>query len=331
MPLHTQLTNDFGLRYPILSAPMGAVAGGQLAAAVSRAGGLGLIGPGYLGAEWVDAQFQAAEGARVGIGFITWDLQRAPERLDAALAHRPAAVMLSFGDPEPLLPAIRRAGALVILQVQTLEAAQRAAALGADLIVAQGTEAGGHGANRALFPLLPAVVDAVAPISVVAAGGIADGRGLVAALSLGAQGVLVGTRFYAAEEALGLSSAKAELVRAGGDTTVRTHVFDIVRGLPWPNEFTGRAVRNAFTQRWHGQEAQLRASLPEERQPFLEAVTAGDWSTAMLWAGEGLDLVREVLPAATIVERMMQETETVLRRLSCQGQIGSDGGAVPIE
>jgi nitronate monooxygenase len=320
MLLHTELTKRFGLRYPILSAPMGAVAGGRLAAAVSRAGGLGLIGPGYLGADWVDAQFQAAEGARVGIGFITWDLQRTPRRLEAALAHRPAAVMLSFGDPEPLLPAIRRAGALVILQVQTLEAATRAATLGADLIVAQGTEAGGHGGSRALFPFVPAVVDAVAPIPVVAAGGIADGRGLVAAMSLGAQGVLVGTRFYAAEEALGLSSAKTQLVNAGGDATVRTRVFDIVRGLPWPNEFTGRAVRNAFTERWHGHEAQLHAALPDEQRRYKEAASGGDWATAVLWAGEGLDLVDAVLPAAAIVERLMLESEAVLRRLRRYGE-----------
>jgi nitronate monooxygenase len=322
MVLHTDVTKQLALRYPILSAPMGAVAGGRLAAAVSHAGGLGLIGPGYFGVDWIDAEFQAAAGSRVGIGFITWDLQRAPERLDAALAHRPAAVMLSFGDPEPLLPPIRRAGIPVILQIQTLEAARRAAALGADLIVAQGTEAGGHGGGRALFPLLPAVVDAVAPIPVIAAGGIADGRGLVAALSLGAQGVLVGTRFYAAEEALGLASAKAHLVSAGGDATVRTQVFDIVRGLPWPNEFTGRALRNTFTERWHGRESQLRAVVAEEQRRYQEAASAGDWATAQLWAGEGLDLVREVLPAATIVERLMQEADAVLQQIyhHCQDE-----------
>jgi len=325
MAIETELTRQFDLRYPILSAPMGAVAGGRLAAAVSRAGGLGLIGPGYLGADWVDAELRAAAGARVGIGFITWDLLRAPERLDAALAHRPAAVMLSFGDPEPLLEPIRRAGARVILQVQSLEAARQAAALGADLIVAQGTEAGGHGANRALFPLLPAVVDAVAPLPVVAAGGIADGRGLAAALALGAQGVLVGTRFYAAEESLGLESAKQRLVGASGDTTIRTQIFDIVRELPWPREFTGRALRNAFTERWHGHEPQLRAAAPDEHARFAEAVRAGDWTTAMLWAGEGVDLVHEVLPAAAIVERLMREADAVLRTLARHVDTASQG------
>lgn len=316
--MQTELTTRFGLRCPIVLAPMGAVAGGRLAAAVSRAGGLGLIGPGYFGTEWIEAEFAAAAGERIGVGFISWDLARAPARLDAALAHRPAAVMLSFGDPEPFLPAIRAAGALAILQVQTVAAARRAAALGADLIVAQGTEAGGHGAERALFPLLPAVVDAVAPIPVLGAGGIADGRGLVAALALGAQGILVGTRFYAAQEALGLDAAKARLVASSGDATVRTRVFDIVRGLPWPAGFTGRAVRNAFTERWHGREAALGAAQPEEQRRFAAATEAGDLDTALLWAGEGLDLVHDVRPAAAIIADILREADAARRRLARQ-------------
>jgi nitronate monooxygenase len=275
-----------------------------------------MIGPGYLGADWIEAEFGAAAGARVGIGFITWDLARAPQRLDVALAHRPAAVMLSFGDPAPFLPAIRRAGAAVVLQVQTVAAARRAAALGADLIVAQGTEAGGHGAQRALFPLLPAVVDAVAPLPVLAAGGIADGRGLVAALALGAQGILVGTRFYAAEEALGLAAAKARLVESSGDATLRTRIFDIVRGLPWPEGFTGRALRNAFTARWHGHEEALLAAQPEEQRRYADASAAGDLETALVWAGEGIDLVRDVRPAAEIVAEIARDAARVLSSLT---------------
>ncbi|MBX3028269.1 nitronate monooxygenase [bacterium] len=316
MAIETELTRRFGLRHPIVSAPMGAVAGGRLAAAVSRAGGLGLIGPGYLGADWIEAELAAAGGERVGIGFITWDLARAPQRLDVALAHHPAAVMLSFGDPEPFLPAIRRAGVPVMLQVQTLAAARQAAALGADLIVAQGTEAGGHGAQRALLPLLPAVVDAVAPIPVLGAGGIADGRGLVAALALGAQGILVGTRFAASAEALGLAAAKARLVESGGDATLRTRVFDIVRGLPWPSGWNGRAIRNAFTERWHGREEALQAARDAEQRRYAEAAQAGDLDTALVWAGEGVDLVRDVPPAAAIVAAIAGDAERVLRALA---------------
>jgi nitronate monooxygenase len=315
VPFSTELTHRFGLRYPLVSAPMGAVAGGLLAAAVSRAGGLGLIGPGYLDAEWIETQFAAAEGERVGIGFITWDLQRDPARLAVALDHRPVAVMLSFGDAAPFVESIRRAGAALLLQVQSLAAARTAAAFEPDLIVAQGTEAGGHGAARALFPLLPAVVDAVAPIPVLAAGGVADGRGLVAALALGASGALIGTRFYAADEALGSADVKRRLVEGGGDDTVRTEVFDIVRQLPWPTPYTGRAVGNDFSARWHGREAELRRALPEQAAGYTKAAAAGDLSTAVVWGGEGLDLVRDIQPAEQILARIMREAEETRRRL----------------
>ena len=250
----TAITELLGIRHPIVLAPMGGFSGGRLAAAVSDAGGLGMIGTGYNDAAWIEREFDAAEGARVGIGFITWDLARSPERLAVALARRPAAVMLSFGDAAPFLDRIRASGACILLQVQTLAGAVAAAALEPDVIVAQGTEAGGHGGGRGLLPLLPAVVDRVHPIPVLAAGGIGDGRGIVAAMALGAAGVLIGTRFYAAEESLAAPAAKQRLVAGGGDATLRTRVFDIARRLPWPAEFTGRAFGNAFTKRWHGRE-----------------------------------------------------------------------------
>ncbi|TMG77165.1 MAG: nitronate monooxygenase, partial [Betaproteobacteria bacterium] len=138
---------------------MGSVAGGQLAAAVSRAGGLGLIGGGYGNADWIRREFQRAEGARVGIGFITWSLAKQPQLLDLALEHKPSAVMLSFGDPRPFAEKIRASGAKLICQVQSLAIARQALEAKADVLVAQGTEAGGHGGERSLFALLPAVKD----------------------------------------------------------------------------------------------------------------------------------------------------------------------------
>jgi nitronate monooxygenase len=223
--------------------------------------------------------------------------------------------MLSFGDATPFVEPIRRAGAALILQVQSLAAARTAAAFEPDLIVAQGTEAGGHGAARALFPLLPAVVDAVAPIPVAAAGGVADGRGVVAALALGASGALIGTRFYAADEALGGADVKRRLVERGGDDTVRTEVFDIVRQLPWPAPYTGRAVGNDFSARWHGREAELRGALPEQATSYAAAAAGGDLSTAVVWGGEGLDLVRDIQPAEQILARIMREADETRRRL----------------
>src|SRR5690349_3074345 len=154
---------------------MGSAAGGRLAAAVTNAGGLGLVGSGYANADTIRKELAEAGNARVGIGFILWALEKNPGALDVALDAKPAAVMLSFGDPTPFAGRIRQAGCRIICQVQTLAQAREAAAAGADIIIAQGRDAGGHsGMTRGTIGLVPAVVDAVAPIPVVAAGGIAD-------------------------------------------------------------------------------------------------------------------------------------------------------------
>ena len=310
----TAVTELLRVTHPILLAPMGAVSGGALAAAVARAGGFGMIGPGYLDEDWIEREFDAAGNAAVGIGFITWHLARYPERLTAALRRRPPAVMLSFGDAAPFVREIHDAGARLILQVQTLADACRAAELGADLIVAQGGEAGGHGAGRGTLPFAAAAVDAVAPVPVVAAGGIADGRGLAAALALGAAGVLVGTRFYATRESLGLPAAKARLVAGAGDETLRTTVFDLIRRIDWPKPFTGRAIRNRTTELWHGREDALVAAADQHHAAYAAAASAGDFGTAVLWAGEGIDLIRDVPPAQDVVERMIAEAHEALGR-----------------
>ena len=318
MAIRTRLTERLGIEHPILLAPMGNVSGGALAAAVSAAGGLGLIGGGYGDRGWLEREIAAAGNARVGCGFITWSLAKQPELLDLALDHRPAAIMLSFGDPRPFIGKIRRAGALLICQVQTVADARAVADLGADIVVAQGTEAGGHGAGRSTLPLVPAVADLLAetgsPAVLVAAGGIADGRGLAAALALGAEGALIGTRFYAARESLGREGAVARILRGSGDDTLRTSIFDIVRGYDWPAPFTGRAIANALTTRWQGQEAALIQAGAAERQAYAEAVAAGDFDRAVTFAGEGIDLVHDVAPAADLVERLVAEAEAAIDR-----------------
>jgi nitronate monooxygenase len=193
----------------------------------------------------------------------------------------------------------------------------RAAAAGADIIVAQGTEAGGHGKEgRAVMALVPAVVDAVRPIPVLAAGGIADGRGLAAALMLGADGVLVGTRFWATPEALGHDNAKNLLTKASGDNTLRTRVFDIIRDIDWPAGYSGRAVANEFSKTWHGKDAEFAASLSGEKEKFWSAMRAGDTATAVVFAGEGIDLIRDIKPAGDIVQEMVSEAEALLRSSS---------------
>ncbi len=313
MELHTGLSDLLGLRYPLVLAPMGGAAGAALAVAVSAAGGLGLIGGGYAERDWVERELAAANLAQTGIGFITWNLRGREALFEAAMARRPRAVFLSFGDPAPYVPAVRAAGSRLICQVQTLAAALRAAELGADAIVAQGSEAGGHGAARGTMALVPAVVDAVAPLPVLAAGGIGDGRGIAAALMLGAQGAVIGTRFLATAESLIHANAKARVVAASGDDTIRTRVFDIVRGKDWPREFDGRALRNAFTERWHGNEEGLARAVDVERPRFQAAYERGDVSNGLIFAGEAVDLVHEVQPAARVMETLVAETLAALR------------------
>ncbi|HXR55649.1 MAG TPA: nitronate monooxygenase [Casimicrobiaceae bacterium] len=310
----TKLTEAFRLRHPIVLAPMGGVAGGRIAAAVSNAGGLGLVGGGYGDREWIARELAIVEEAARGpwgIGFITWSLRR--EVLDLALARRPRAVMLSFGDPRPHARAIKDAGCRLICQVQGEGEVRVAQEAGADFIVAQGTEGGGHGGSRSTLPLVPAVVDWVAPTPVIAAGGIVDGRGLAAALMLGAEGALIGTRFCASDEALGRERQKAQLVAARGGDTARTRVFDVVRDYPWPAPYTGRALRNEFMTRWDGREDALAAALDVERPRYRTAADEDDYETALVWAGEGVDLVRSVEPAATLVERIAADAEARLR------------------
>ncbi len=315
MTIRTALTEAIGLEYPIVLAPMASVSGGRLAAAVSDAGGLGLVGGGYGDARWLREQLSLARAGTTrpwGVGLITWAATHETVRL--ALDYEPRVFMLSFGDPRPYVPAIKSAGCALICQVQDVEGAHAAEAAGADVIVAQGTEAGGHGAARATLPLVPAVVDAVAPTTpVLAARGIADGRGLAAALMLGAQGVLMGTRFYAAAESLGHPRAKVRIVAGEGGDTRRTRVFDVVRGHEWPEPYTGRALRNRFLERWEGREDELAAGSDAEGRAFREAVGEGDFETAMVWAGEAVDLIAEVAGAAELVRSIGAEAESNLR------------------
>jgi nitronate monooxygenase len=310
--ISTRLTELLRIEHPILLAPMDLVADGQLAAAVSRAGGFGIIGGGYGDEAWLKREMDAAGDARIGVGFITWSMARRPQLLDMVLERRPPAVMLSFGDVQPHAEKIKRADALLICQVQTLEQALDAAVNGADVLVAQGAEAGGHGISRSTFPFIPAVADAVPDIPIAAAGGIGDGRGLAAALMLGADGVLVGTRFYASQEAAGVQAAKNRMVMATGDRTVRGIIFDIARRNVWPAPYSGRVLRNDFSEKWHGRETDLLQQQDKEAERYAAARAAGDFDTAAVIAGEVVDLIADVPPAAEIVERMMSTATTLL-------------------
>ena len=315
--IRTALTELFGLEYPIVLAPMGGAAGAELAAAVSNAGGLGLVGgaygdPAFLARE-LDA-IQSSTTRKWGVGLITW--HAGADAFRVAMEHKPDAFFLSFGDPLKFAKEIKAVGCILICQVQDVESAVAAKKAGAEILVAQGTEAGGHGSDvRSTLPLIPAVVDAVAPTPVLAAGGIADGRGVAAALALGAAGAVIGTRFCATKESLLHPAAKDRLLRAHAGDTVRTRVFDQVRGYDWPAPFTGRALRNRFWEQWTGKDAGLPGN-ETAREKYRTAAQNGDFDTAVIWAGEGLDLVADVPAAGELLTQIGCQAERELRRLA---------------
>ena len=294
---------------------MAGVSGGALAASVSNGGGLGLIGGGYGDADWLEREFDVAGDARIGVGFITWSLARQPHLLDLALNQTPEALMLSFGNFQPFLRRIRDTQTKLIIQVQTLTQARVAVDAGVDAIVAQGTEAGGHGGGRATLPFVPAVVDIAQGIPVIAAGGIADGRGLAAVLALGASGALCGTTFFASDESLASESAKQAAVCGSGDDTERSSVFDIARGLDWPSGWNLRTMRNSFTRRWSGDVVGLNQKLEEEQARFATALAADDMDVAAVIVGEAADLIRTREPAQATLCRMIAQAEDRLRCL----------------
>ena len=318
MSITTRLTQRLGITHPVIQAPMAIAAGGRLAAAVSHAGGLGLIGGGYGDQAWLADQFKAAGNALIGCGFITWSLRKSPHLLDMALDHRPKAVFLSFDDPSDFAVKIKATGALLIQQVQTRRDAEVAIGAGADVVVAQGAEAGGHGEKRATMTLAPEVADLIAKLApatlLCAAGGIADGRGLAASLMLGADGVVVGSRFWASNEALVHSNMHAVAMAANGDDTVRQSVTDIARGYDWPERFNIRVVRNAYIDEWLGREPEMRAAGAAMRDQYAAAVSAGVPTTAATIVGEAVGLIQTIEPAAVILERMIAEAETLLAR-----------------
>jgi nitronate monooxygenase len=318
MPIDTPLNAVLGIEHPILLAPMDKVSGAHLTAAVSRAGGFGILGGGYGNRAWLDREIEKLKklltgGSPFGVGFITWSLARQPDLLDLALEARPRAIMLSFGDPKPFAPLIKSAGALLICQVQSEEIADEALAAGADLLVAQGTEAGGHGASRSVMNIVPAIVDlAAGRVPVVAAGGIADGRGLVASLALGAAGILLGTRFYASLEADGADEAKRRICAASGSDTVRSIIFDISRQNVWPLPFTGRCLVNDHFRRWAGREIELLQNAGAVAAEYAAAQAEENFDVAAVIAGEAVGLINDIPPAAEIVERIVTEAGHLL-------------------
>ncbi len=332
---NSSFAQRFGLSTPIACAPMALATGGELAAASARAGALGLVGGAYGDLAWTSREYGLAlellnsEEAlsRLGCGFISWKLAEDRSALDWLLdqEHKPAAVMLSFGDPQPFANDITERGIPLICQIQSIAQLPEAVDAGASVIVAQGAEAGGHGLTsregRSTFTIVPEVADwlaANAPeVDLLAAGGIADGRGLAAALMLGADGALIGSRLWATEESLAPDAAIERAVEADGDGTGRSAVFDILRRKNWPAHFDFRALRNALYDKWEGRIEELRADPTTAIAEYDAGLAAGDYDRAHVTVGEGTGLIRANSRAGEVIRAIDAEA----RRL-----FASDGG-----
>lgn len=309
MAIDTWLTRTLGIEHPIVGAPMGGRAGGELTGAVSKAGGIGLLGAArYATPEWLASEVAIARkigGDAFGIGLMTWALDADDALLDAALDQGPQVVSLSFGDPAPYVDRVHDRGALVMSQVNTLDDLRVVERAGVDLVVAQGGEAGGHTGGIGTLPLLQEILEST-ELPVLAAGGIATGRGLAATLAAGAQGALIGTALLASPETVGPDYARERVVAAGSADTVYTSIFDQARSQPWPQRWGGRALTNAFTDRWHGAQAS-EATLAEAYDP-------ADPTIGVVYAGEAAGLVRESVPAADVVRRIAEQAQYMLAR-----------------
>jgi nitronate monooxygenase len=318
--LTTELCRTLGIEHPIIQAGMAGEAGPELAAAVSNAGALGSIGsigvpPDELRSRI--ARLRELTSRPWALNVVTFD--SAPfsaESLAVAIEERVPVITLSFGAPVAALRRCKAAGIPAIVQVQDWPTARDVLAEGATAIVAQGNEAGGHTGKRSTLNFGAQVLEAAGDTPVVLAGGIGNGRGLAAALAMGAQAAVMGTRFKATNEFAGSTGAKRAITESDGGNTAAAAVFDAPYPIKWPTNVVGRAMQNRFSSEWSGREAELRekaASMP----PFaLVMELAKDPDTAINWAGESSGLVDEVLPAAEVVRRTVAEAEALIARLA---------------
>ena len=313
----TPLTRWFDLTTPIIGAPMAGVSGGALAHAVSQAGGLGMIGvSGTHTAEFVTEQcaIPAADQLPFGVGLMAWTLPGRPDLLEATMAAQPGLVSVSFGDPAPYVGPLHDRGIAVAAQVNTVADVHRALEAGVDVLVAQGTEAGGHTGQRATLPLLQEVLS-LTDRPVVAAGGIATGRGMAAVLVAGAAGVWIGTPLLSSTEALNTPAARARVRAAVGEDTVLTRAFDVAQGLAWPERWPGRALANEFSRTWHGREEELQQDAAAS-QRVIDARRTDDLEQAPVYAGESVGLVTAERSATDVVREIDAEAERMLRAAS---------------
>ena len=328
--LRTQLTERLGLTYPIISAPMVRQSGGDLAAAVSKAGGLGTFGAvspqaGTVTIEYLAdniATVRAATKRPFGIGFITPFIEENRENFDFVLSQDVSIVLLSFGDPRPWLRLLKAERRTVLCQVQTMEAARMAVGEGADVLAVQGNQSGGHCGELSLLPFLDEAAGAFPDIPIAAAGGVASGRTLAAVLAAGAEGAWIGTAFRAVSECMETApEERAAILESDGRDTVRNSVYDtIVRealgGGRWPEGIAMRTQINALVQRWMGREQELAARIaaaPDEFRHVWDNAASENYGHLF---GEAAKFVSEVETAQGFMHRIVSNAEDLLSRWS---------------
>jgi NAD(P)H-dependent flavin oxidoreductase YrpB (nitropropane dioxygenase family) len=315
--IRTPVCDLLGIEHPIALGGMGSIYSPDLVGAVSNAGGLGAMGCHYMRAEQIrnaTAAIRERTNKAFALNFLLFDINE--EDFAAALALRPPAMAFAWPRPEQdvqsYIARAHEAGCKVTFMAGGVPEAVRAAEGGADVIIAQGTEGGGHVGWQASLALIPMVVDAVAPRPVLAAGGIADGRGLVAALALGADGVLLGTRFLATRESPLHANFKQAILDSDGHDTLLSEIPDIAAGIVWPGAMS-RSRRNRFIERWAGREWALRRGRAEALAGVQAARKRGDAEEAVLSMGQDAGLIHDVPPAAEVVARIAGEAERILR------------------
>lgn len=301
-----------GLTHPIVLAPMAGATDGAMAAAFTLAGGLGTMAFAY-GAtpEIVGRETAVARAAGpFGVGLMNWQVGQQEGVLEAVVEAGPALLSLSFGDPGEVVPRVRELdpGLAIATQVGTVEEAERALEIGVDVLVARGSEGGGHGRGAvSTLPLLQQVLDLAADVPVLAAGGIATGRGVAAALAAGAVGVWVGTAFAACLESPALPAVKAAMIAADSSQTIFTRAFDVAQRLDWPEQFGGRALTNDFTQKWADRLPELAAQVSASDDLTLRmrlARSEGDLSLAPVYAGQSVGLIHSERSVADVVAEL---------------------------
>jgi nitronate monooxygenase len=315
----TRFTQMFGLDYPLMSAPMAMHSGGHLAAAVSKAGALGSFGGVHQtrGPDWLlaEAEYVRSQTDRpFGIGFITPFISFTQPLFDAALEAKPDVIAFSFGDPAAHAKKAKAAGAKVICQVQSVTHAHEAIAAGADVLVAQGNEAGGHTGTMNLLPLLVSVLDAFPDTPVLASGGISSGRSLAAVLAAGADGAWAGTAFLATPECVEIPEEyKQTIIQSDGEDTIYTRSYDSLWGAPWPEGIAVRVQRNRFTEEWDGRDQEIVERREELQKRVQAAQNSFDKTDREIIYGQSAGAVPAIRPAAEVVRTICEDAERLLR------------------